>query len=101
MADMAGPGRNAAAWIRLTTWARANLSPLCRFCGESIDLTLPARHPKSWSLDHIRPLSEGGDPHDPANVAPAHFGCNSSAGAKLGNAKRGDTGGQGRTSRKW
>lgn len=48
----------------------------CWICGLPIDYGLPARHPRSYELDELIPVSKGGDPLDPANVAPAHRICN-------------------------
>ena len=38
---------------------------------------LRRNHPLGPSLDHIVDLQYGGHPTDPANLRPAHFGCNS------------------------
>ena len=48
----------------------------CWICGLPVDYDLPARHPRSYELDELVPVSKGGDPLDPANVAPAHRICN-------------------------
>lgn len=48
----------------------------CGICGEKIDRRAKAPHPRSKSLDHIIPLSEGGG-HTWDNVQAAHFMCNS------------------------
>lgn len=48
----------------------------CGLCGEPIDRDLRAPDPGSPSIDHVIPLSRGGD-DTPANVQAAHFGCNS------------------------
>ena len=48
----------------------------CHLCGLPIDYSLPAGHPLSYELDEIVPVSRGGSPTDPANVAPAHRCCN-------------------------
>lgn len=37
---------------------------------------LRPRHPLGPSLDHIIELQYGGAPFDPANLRPAHLGCN-------------------------
>ncbi|USC18124.1 HNH endonuclease [Rhodococcus sp. 11-3] len=60
---------------------RAQLEPVCGICGGPIDLSLPAGHKESWTLDHIIPLAQGGDPESPYNVRPAHMRCNSARGA--------------------
>lgn len=51
----------------------------CGLCGEPVDMTLavPDRH--APTLDHIIPLSRGGE-HTPDNVQLAHFICNSGKG---------------------
>lgn len=41
----------------------------CHICGKKVT-------EKTWSLDHLIPLSKGG-PHIPENVALAHVNCNS------------------------
>lgn len=38
---------------------------------------LRRNHPLGPSLDHIVKLQDGGHPTDPANLRPAHYGCNS------------------------
>lgn len=49
----------------------------CWWCGEAIDLDLPARHPLSFSVDHVVERRAGGE-STLANSAPAHYGrCNS------------------------
>jgi len=47
----------------------------CGVCRRRVNPRFAWPHPKSPSLDHIIPLSEGGK-HDPANVRLAHLGCN-------------------------
>lgn len=53
----------------------------CHLCGCPIDYTLPHGHPMAYELDEIVPVSRGGSPYDPANVAPAHALCNRRRGA--------------------
>ena len=48
---------------------------ICEICGESVD-------PLDFHVDHIVPLSRGGD-HSYANTQPAHPFCNISKGSKL------------------
>jgi 5-methylcytosine-specific restriction endonuclease McrA len=52
----------------------------CWICGHSIDPDLDSRHPMSFTLDHLIPLSKGGDLLDPANARSAHRRCNSARG---------------------
>jgi hypothetical protein len=47
----------------------------CWLCGGKISKTAKAPHPDSLSLDHLVPLSLGGE-HSYANCAAAHFRCN-------------------------
>jgi len=49
---------------------------VCQLCGQPVDPKLSAPDPGSASIDHVIPLSLGGD-DTPANVQLAHFGCNS------------------------
>lgn len=49
----------------------------CWLCGEAIDPAATFPDHGAASLDHVVPLSEGGD-HGPANVRAAHFICNAS-----------------------
>lgn len=70
-------GRDGRPYRRLRQWLKDNGTNVCRLCGQPIDMTLPYRHPWSWTLEHIVPISKGGDPLDPANAGEAHYGCNS------------------------
>ena len=51
----------------------------CQLCGEPIDRTAKVPHPLSPTLDHIIPLSVGGE-HCEENSQMAHFICNSRKG---------------------
>jgi hypothetical protein len=61
--------RTAAAAVR----ARAARGEPCHVCGGRIDLTLPARSPWSFSVDHVVELALGGAETDPSNLRPAHL----------------------------
>lgn len=50
----------------------------CGICFEPIDMRLPPNHPKGFSLDHIIPLSRGGNIRGP--VRAAHISCNAELG---------------------
>lgn len=68
-------GRTGRPWRRIRAEIlRAN--PFC-FCGERIDMTLPPGDPMSATVDHVVPLSQGGDPHARSNLRSAHRRCNS------------------------
>lgn len=53
----------------------------CQLCRRKVDMTLKAPHPMSPSIDHLVPLSEGGD-DTRANVQLAHRRCNTSKGVR-------------------
>ena len=64
----------------------------CALCGQPIDYTLTTyidpkdgkrkRHPLSYELDEIVPISKGGSHVDPDNVQPTHRICNQKRGNK-------------------
>lgn len=62
----------------------------CWYCGRPIRYDLKGPHPLSFTADHV--VEPGRcDPamvNDPSNLRPAHYGCNSSRGARYGNTKR-------------
>ncbi len=53
----------------------------CQLCRRKVNMAIQWPDPKSPSIDHVVPVSEGGD-DVPANVQLAHFGCNSSKGPR-------------------
>jgi 5-methylcytosine-specific restriction endonuclease McrA len=53
----------------------------CQLCRRRVDMSVAAPDPRAASIDHVVPLVEGGD-DTRANVQLAHFGCNSSKGAR-------------------
>lgn len=55
----------------------------CALCGRPIDYSLPARHPMSYELDEIVPVSLGGSPVDFDNVQPVHRICNQRKGNRM------------------
>ncbi|TSD95041.1 HNH endonuclease [Skermania sp. ID1734] len=75
-------GRNDWQWIKLSRRLRQELAGQpCWLCGKPIDQQLDRRHPMSFTLDHVVPLSV--DPsrsHDPANLRPSHRRCNGRRG---------------------
>jgi 5-methylcytosine-specific restriction endonuclease McrA len=52
----------------------------CGLCRKSVPMTLRVPHPKAPTIDHLVPVSDGGD-DTRANVQLAHFICNSRRGA--------------------
>ena len=47
----------------------------CGICGKKVDKNLKYPHPRSASLDHVVPISQGGE-HSKRNCQLAHFDCN-------------------------
>ena len=52
----------------------------CGICGDLIDVSLPINNKMSATMDHIVPISKGGD-HSWNNVQAAHMHCNSKKGS--------------------
>lgn len=55
---------------------------ICNICGKKIDRRLRCPNWGAATLDHIIPLSLGGQ-HVFSNVAPAHLRCNLNKGATM------------------
>jgi hypothetical protein len=72
------PQRNPRrSYKRDVLWKRVKAMGMpCHICGLPIDYSLPARHPLSYELDEVVPVSKGGDPASLANCLPAHRCCN-------------------------
>lgn len=76
-------GRSGRPWRRAQAVVRAQVRDHhrpCHLCGHPIDLTLPATHRQSFTVDHLDPLALGGPPRDLDRLAPAHRSCNSRRG---------------------
>ncbi|TFD74721.1 hypothetical protein [Cryobacterium fucosi] len=85
-------GRGGRPFERLKKQVYAT-ETVCRKCGRRVDLDLPYRDPDtgkvnrmSKSIGHTTELDAGGHPYD-GHLE--HNSCNSSAGARYGNAKHG------------
>lgn len=55
---------------------------VCSLCGQPVDVSLKFPDPMSASVDHVLPISKGGD-DTLSNVALAHLGCNSRKSNKV------------------
>lgn len=55
---------------------------ICHLCGEEISRYAKCDDHMRVTLDHIIPLSKGGE-HVRSNVAPAHYRCNMAKGDSL------------------
>lgn len=58
----------------------------CHICRRRVDRRLSGNHRMGATVDHLVPLADGGA-HSYANTALAHRACNSSKGARAGNAQ--------------
>jgi 5-methylcytosine-specific restriction endonuclease McrA len=85
---------NGRPYRRATAEVRRRGDP-CWICGHNIDLTLDPRHPMSFTVDHVIPLTRGGDLLDPANLRACHRACNSQRGNRMTQRP------QERASRRW
>jgi predicted nucleic acid-binding Zn ribbon protein len=56
----------------------------CQLCGKAVRRSAKVPHPLAPTVDHIVPVSRGGD-HVPSNVQCAHFACNNRKGARAAN----------------
>ncbi|MET4925479.1 HNH endonuclease [Streptomyces sp. PSRA5] len=78
--------RNGRRYRRLCATQRALGLP-CWLCGHNIryDIVGPeaGKHRDAFTLDHLVPLSRGGNLLDPANARSAHRRCNSARGNRL------------------
>lgn len=73
-------GVESERYEKLDVYKRDN--GVCYICSEHIDILMDWPHPKSFSIDHIIPLSRGGD-NTLNNVASTHLRCNISKSTKI------------------
>lgn len=95
-----GDPRKSRAWQakrrQVLAAARRQSSPtICALCHQTVDLNRRTYQPGTRrldllapSIDHIKPLSEGGAMWANDNLAIVHRLCNSRQGAQITNAKR-------------
>jgi len=79
------PGRSGSEWVRVRALVLAS-SSVCWLCGKALDFNAPPRSRWAPSVDHVislhamRNLDAATQKRmalDPANLRPAHYGCNS------------------------
>lgn len=56
---------------------------ICGICGKPVDMSLKYPDAMAACIDHIIPISKGGDPSDLANLQLAHWSCNRAKSDKL------------------
>ena len=77
---------SARKWRRIRAYILSR-SNICALCGK----------PGATTVDHVVPLSLGGDPYDLRNLRPACAACNFRRGNRMGPTKPDPI----RTSRNW
>ncbi len=75
-------GRDGGPYRRRRRELKALRLP-CWLCGRDIDYELGYTDPWSFTVDHVIPLSKGGDPLDWGNLRAAHYRCNQRKGDQL------------------
>lgn len=80
-------GRSGSRWRRRVREIRALHLP-CWLCGHEIDYDLEHPDPWSFTVDHVVPLSKGGDPLGWDNLRAAHLRCNQIKGDRPARAGR-------------
>jgi 5-methylcytosine-specific restriction endonuclease McrA len=76
-------GLKGRRWANLCQQIRQSSDVhVCHWCRRIIDLDAEPRTRWSFSVDHKVPRSRGGAPYERSNLATAHYGCNSSKGAR-------------------
>ena len=72
---MTAPRPNDARAKRIRAQLRREANP-CHLCGGEIDYAAHHYDPRSFQVDHLWQVSNGGPEYDPANCASSHRGCN-------------------------
>jgi len=72
-------GRQSRAWQKARAEVLAT-EQVCGLCGLPLDFQAPRFTPFAPTVDHIVPLSLGGDLLDRSNLRAAHFKCNTARG---------------------
>jgi 5-methylcytosine-specific restriction endonuclease McrA len=69
-------GRNdTAKWRHARQRAIRSAHGRCQLCQSPLDPTAPAHTPDTTEVDHIVPLSHGGDPYAQDNLRAVHRRC--------------------------
>ncbi len=65
---------DTARWRRARALVRHE-QKVCAWCGGDLDWILPPRTAESVEIDHVVPLSQGGDPYARWNLRAVHRKC--------------------------
>lgn len=80
---------NQASWSTARRRAIASKDPVCAQCHNFIDIAAPIKaadgrlNPLAVEVDHIVPISRGGQPYELENLQLLHMKCNRKKGAKM------------------
>lgn len=74
---------NDTSWKLARKRAMASKEPYCAVCGGFIDMSAPAMSPNACEVDHIVPISRGGQPYELDNLQLTHMRCNRKKGSKM------------------
>ncbi len=74
MSDVAKRLVATGKWSEETAWLSVRAGHRCEYCG--LDFFASVANYKSFQLDHIVPVSKGGDPNSRDNKAVACWTCN-------------------------
>jgi 5-methylcytosine-specific restriction endonuclease McrA len=80
---------NQASWATARQRAIASKDPMCAGCHTFIDVSAPIKlpdgklNPLAVEVDHIVPISRGGQPYELENLQLLHMKCNRKKGARM------------------
>lgn len=80
---------NSASWESARKRAIQSKDPFCAICQNFVDISLPRKdskgkwNPLACEVDHIIPVSRGGQPYEVENLQLTHMRCNRKKGAKM------------------
>ena len=74
--------RDSREWKKARQRVLNEENDRCGLCLRTVDKSLKTPHPGSPEVDHIIPLSLGGDPYDRSNLQLVHKYCNQSKGGR-------------------
>lgn len=92
-----GESWNQASWAVARQRAIASKEPVCASCHNFIDVKAPIRlpdgklNPLAVEVDHIVPISRGGQPYEMENLQLLHMKCNRKKGNKMASDYEGMT----------
>ena len=84
MADDVQRARSGRTGERLRALVKQMGTHVCWICGGKIDMGLPQEHARSWTMDHVQPVSLRPDlAMEIGNIREAHRSCNGKRGSNV------------------